>query len=158
MTEKDSSNVFAIKSSVFKDGEFIPSRYTCDGENINPLLEIKNVPPGTKSLVLIMDDPDATRGVTWDHWLLFNIDPKTHYIAEDSVPVGAYQGRNSWGNINYGGPCPPRGSKPHRYFFKVYALDTLLDLPEGATKQEIEQAMKNHIIAEAVLIGLYQRE
>jgi len=152
------ANKLEIKSSVFKNNGFIPPRYTCDGENINPLLEIKNVPEGTKSLVLIMDDPDATGGVTWDHWLLFNVDPKTHYIAEDSVPAGALQGKNSWGRINYGGPCPPRGSKPHRYMFKIYALDILLDLPEGASKQEIEKAMKDHILDEAVLIGLYQRQ
>ncbi len=147
-----------LKSSAFRDKEFIPSRYTCDGEDINPLLEIKNPPPGTKSFVLIMDDPDATGGVTWDHWLLFNIPPDTQYIVEGTVPPGALQGKNSWGRSNYGGPCPPRGSKPHRYMFKLYALDTLLDLPEGTTKEEIEKAMTGHILEQTTLIGLYARK
>jgi hypothetical protein len=147
-----------IKSSAFKDGEFIPEKFTCDGENVNPLLEIKNLPGGTKSLTLIMDDPDATSGVTWDHWILFNIDPKSQYIAEDNVPAGALQGKSSWGRASYGGPCPPRGAKPHRYMFKLYALDTLLDLTEGATKQEIEKAIENHIIDQTTLIGLYGRK
>lgn len=148
---------FELKSSAFRNNEPIPGRYTCDGEDVNPLLEIKNAPENAKSLVLIVDDPDATGGVTWDHWLLFNIDPRTQYIAEGSVPSGALQGKNSWGRANYGGPCPPRGAKTHRYMFKLYALDTQLDLPEGASKQEIEKAMEGHIIDRATLIGLYQR-
>lgn len=146
-----------MKSSAFKQKEPIPPRYTCDGEDLNPLLEIKNTPAGTKSLVLIMEDPDATGGVTWDHWLLFNIDPKTQYIAEGSVPAGARQGKNGWGRNSYGGPCPPQGSKPHRYFFKLYALDSVLNLEEGATKAEIEKAMAEHVLEKKELIGLYGR-
>jgi hypothetical protein len=145
-----------LKSSAFKAGEFIPQKFTCDGENINPFLEIRNIPPEAKSLVLIMDDPDAPAG-TWDHWLLWNIDPKTQYIPEDSVPPGARLGKNSFGRLNYGGPCPPRGSNPHRYMFKIYALDVVLELPEGASKQELLKAMEGHILDEEALIGLYAR-
>lgn len=152
------SNNFEIKISTFKNNEFIPQRYTCDGEDINPLIEIKNPPANTKSFVLIMDDPDATGGVTWDHWILFNIDPKTQYITEGGLPLNSKLGKNSWGENMYGGPCPPKGSKPHRYFFKLYALDIVLDLEEGATKQEIEKAMEGHILAYSQVIGLYQRK
>ncbi len=150
-------NGLVIKSSAFKNNEFIPAKYTCEGENVNPLLEILNVPPETKSLVLIMDDPDAPSG-TWDHWIMWNIDPKTHYIPEDSVPAGAVEGTTSFGRLGYGGPCPPRGDKPHRYMFKVYALDTVLDLKEGAVKAELEKAMAGHILDQTTLIGLYQRK
>lgn len=152
-----SSGKMILKSSAFKPNGFIPPKFTCDGENVNPLLEIREVPPNTKSLVLIMDDPDATGGVTWDHWLLYNIDPKTQYIDEASS-AAALQGKNSWGKNIYGGPCPPKGSPPHRYMFKLYALDKTLDLPEGAVKSELEQMMKGHILDEALLIGLYQRK
>ena len=110
-----------LKSPAFENGAEIPSRYTCDGENINPTLIIENVPEGVKSLVLIMDDPDATGGATWDHWLLWNIPPETKEISENSVPAGAIQGKTSWGTNKYGGPCPPKGSSPHRYMFKLYA-------------------------------------
>ena len=147
-----------LKSSAFKPQGTIPSKFTCDGENVSPLLEIREVPQGTKSFVLIMDDPDATRGVTWDHWLLFNIDLKTQYISEDSLPFGALQGKNSWGNNRYGGPCPPRGSRPHHYTFKFYALDSALDLKEGATKAELEKAMEGHVLDQTTLIGLYARK
>lgn len=148
---------FQLKSAAFKPNELIPAKFTCDGENINPLLEIKGVPENAKSLVLIMDDPDATRGQTWDHWLVFNIDPKTQYIEENNVPAGAIQGNNSWPKTEYGGPCPPKGSRPHRYMFKLYALDTMLDLEDGVTKDNLEKAMTGHILEQAVLIGLYQR-
>lgn len=150
-------NKLTIKSSAFKDGDFIPSRFTGDGENINPLLEIKNVPEGTKSLALIMDDPDATGGVTWIHWVLWNIHPKTQYIAEDSVPEGAVVGVNSWGKNEYGGPYPPKGSKPHRYMFKLFALDTTLDLSPDAPLSQLEKAMEGHILDKALLVGLYKR-
>ena len=105
-----------------------------------------------------MDDPDATGGVTWDHWLVWNINPETLVIAENTVPIGAIQGKTSFGHQKYGGPCPPPGSDPHRYMFKLYALDTTLDLSAGATKQEIESAMENHILDQITLIGLYQRK
>jgi len=142
-----------ITSSAFENNQLIPSKYTCDGENINPPLLISDVPTEAQSLVLIMDDPDAPMG-TWVHWTLFNIDSKTIEIAEDSVPSGAIQGRTNSAN-NYGGPCPPSGT--HRYFFKLYALDTELDLTAEADKAQIEQVMQNHIIDQAELIGRYSR-
>ncbi len=147
-----------LKSSVFKQNEPVPAKHTCDGANVNPFLELRNAPEGTQSFALIIDDPDATGGVTWDHWVLWNIGPKTQYISEDNVPAGAAQGKNSWGKTVYGGPCPPRGSKPHRYQFKLYALDVMLDLPEGATKQELERAMGGHILGQTVLVGRYGRQ
>jgi Raf kinase inhibitor-like YbhB/YbcL family protein len=152
------SNKMILKSSAFKPGEFIPPKFTCDGEDVNPLLEIRDVPADAKSLALIVDDPDATRGTTWVHWLLWNIDPRTQYISEDSVPFGAILGKTDFGYLRYGGPCPPRGSKPHRYMFKLYALDKMLDLPEGSTKADLERAMAGHILAEASLVGLYGRK
>lgn len=152
----DMGNI-VLKSSAFKNNDLIPTKYTCDGENVNPLIEILNMPAEAKSLALIMDDPDATGGVTWDHWLMWNIDPKTHYIPEDSVPAGAILGKTSFGKTGYGGPCPPKGSKPHRYMFKIYALDTLLDLAEGAAKSELLKSMEDHILDEGLIIGLYGR-
>lgn len=146
-----------IKSSGFKDGEYIPVKYTCAGDNVNPFLEIRNVPQGTKSLALIMDDPDATGGRTWDHWILWNIESGTQYISEDTVPHNAVQGKNGWGSNRYGGPCPPEGNKPHRYMFKLYALDTTLNLPEGSSKEELIGAMEGHILEDAVLIGMFGR-
>lgn len=146
-----------LKSSGFKDGETIPSKYTCDGEDVNPLFEIRNVPAQTKSLALVLDDPDATRGTPWDHWILWNIPASTQYISEDSIPHGAIQGKNSFEHERYGGPCPPHGSKPHRYIFKLYALDTTIDIPAGSTKQDLEVAMNGHIIDQAVLTGMYGR-
>jgi len=151
------ANTFILKSAAFKDNDFIPAQYTCEGENVNPLLEILNAPEGTQSLALIMEDPDAPRG-TWDHWILWNIDPRTHYILQDTVPMRAVQGKTSFGALRYGGPCPPRGDKPHRYLFKVYALDVILDLPEGAEKAELEKALVGHIRGETTLTGLYQRK
>ncbi|MDI6734315.1 MAG: YbhB/YbcL family Raf kinase inhibitor-like protein [Patescibacteria group bacterium] len=147
-----------LKSSAFKQNEIIPQKHTCDGDNVNPLLEIRNVPPETKSSVLIVDDPDATRGGVWDHWLIWNINPKTQYIDEDTVPAGAIQGKNSFNNQKYGGPCPPKGSNPHRYMFKLYALDTELNLPEGSTKTELEKAMVGHVLDQTILIGFYSRK
>jgi len=139
-------------SSIFKNNENIPSKYTCDGSNISPELTVTNIPENTASLVLIMDDPDAP-GQTWDHWIVFNM-PVTNKIEEGVSPQGI-KGTNSWNKLGYGGPCPPSGT--HRYFFKLFALDTNLNLEEGATKQEIETAMQPHIIEKAELIGLYSR-
>ena len=146
-----------LKSSSFKNGAFIPAKHTCDGEDVNPLIEILNVPEGTKSLTFIIDDPDAPAG-TWDHWILWNIDPRTHYIPEDTVPGNALQGKTSFSRPGYGGPCPPKGDRAHRYMFKVYALDVLLDLAEGASKPELLQAMEGHILEQGVLTGLYARK
>lgn len=144
-----------ITSPSFQDNGSIPSKYTCDGENVNPPLVIKDVPSGTKSLTLIVDDPDAPRG-TWVHWIVWNIDPQTTQISERSVPAQASEGQTDFGKPGYGGPCPPSGT--HRYFFKVYALDTTLDLSLQADKAELEKAMEGHVLDKAELIGLYSRE
>lgn len=146
-----------IKSSSFKDGEMIPKKYTCDGEDINPLLEIRHVPNNAKSLVLIIDDPDAIRGIPWDHWLMWNIPPRSQYIQEGVVPSGAVQGTGSSGRIKYIGPCPVKGKDPHHYIFSLYALDCELELSEGAKKDELLRAIDGHIISKAELVGLYGR-
>lgn len=143
-----------IESTTFKNNEKISSKYTCDGENINPELVLNDVPKEAKELVLIMDDPDAPRG-TWDHWVLWNIPPKITNIAENSVPLGATLGLNSSGKNEYQGPCPPSGS--HRYFFKLYAINILITLKENANKKDLLNAIEGHILAEAELIGKYKR-
>jgi Raf kinase inhibitor-like YbhB/YbcL family protein len=143
-----------IKSPAFVTNGYIPARYSCDGADINPPLEIADVPAGTKSLALIVDDPDAPIGM-WVHWVVWNIDPATREIAEDSVPSGSTQGKNDWKRNGYGGPCPPSGV--HRYFFKLYALDTRLNLGAGTTKAELEKGMQGHILASSELIGLYKK-
>jgi len=140
-----------IKSPVFDNNKSIPSKYTCDGDDVNPPLIIEGIPEGTKSLVLIVDDPDAPMG-TWDHWIVWNI-PLTNKIEENSVP--GTEGLNDFRRHSYGGPCPPSGT--HRYFFKVYALDTKLNLDSNSRKKDIEKAMKGHILAQGELIGLYGR-
>ncbi|MFX1532967.1 MAG: YbhB/YbcL family Raf kinase inhibitor-like protein [Promethearchaeota archaeon] len=145
---------FKLTSPAFNHEELIPRKYTCQGEDVNPELHIEAVPEDTKSLVLIMDDPDAPIG-TWDHWVVYNIDPTISKIPENSVPPNAMQGRNSWKRNNYGGPCPPFGT--HRYYFKLYALDTVLNLPIKSNKKVVEGAMKGHILAEAVLMGKYKK-
>ena len=142
-----------LTSSAFTNNGKIPSKYTCDGNNINPELIISNVPKNAKSLVLIMDDPDAPIG-NWDHWVVFNIPVTTNVINEDSEAQGV-AGKNSWKKTGYGGPCPP--DREHRYFFKLYALDTSLNLEEGATKKEVENAIKNHILEKNELVGRYER-
>lgn len=154
---KEPMEPFKLKTSAFKEGEKIPAKYTCDGDDVSPLLEIRNVPANTKSLALIMDDPDASRGTPWDHWLMWNIDPATQYISEDNIPNGAVQGNNSWGKAKYGGPCPPVGKPAHRYVFVLYALDTMLDLQTGATKEELLRAMEAHIISHTSIVGTYNR-
>jgi len=149
---------FILKSSAFKEGELIPAKYACDGDDVNPMLEIRNAPENAKSFALIVDDPDATRGVPWDHWLVWNIGAKTQYIPEDTVPGDAVQGRTSFGHEKYNGPCPPRGAPAHRYFFKLYALDAMLALPAGATSATLTTAMQGHIIMETHLMGRYARQ
>jgi Raf kinase inhibitor-like YbhB/YbcL family protein len=143
-----------IASPAFVNNGYIPARFTCDGTDINPPLEISNVPAEAKSLALIVDDPDAPVGI-WVHWVVWNIDPATREIAEDNVPRNAAPGKNDWKRNTYGGPCPPSGV--HRYFFKLYALNTRLNLGTGTTKRELEKAMHGHILASAELIGLYKR-
>jgi Raf kinase inhibitor-like YbhB/YbcL family protein len=143
-----------IYSPAFKNNSHIPAKYTCDGQDLNPPLLIENVPSGAKSLALIVDDPDAPVG-TWVHWVVWNIPPGSKEIKENSVPQDARQGINDFGKHNYGGPCPPPGT--HRYFFKLYALDTLLNLGANSTKADLENAMAGHIIEQAQIIGLYKR-
>lgn len=143
-----------IESSAFKNNKLIPKIYTCDGENINPPLIISDVPENAKSLVLIVDDPDAPAG-TYVHWTVWNIDPKVTGIPENSVPAGAVEGVTDAGRPGYVGMCPPSGT--HRYFFKLFALDTTLDLSPSARAGDIEKEMEANILAEAQLVGMYRR-
>lgn len=148
-----------ITSPAFSDNGIIPSRYTCEGANVSPPLEIKDVPSNAKSLVLIMDDPDVPTRVrmdrNWDHWIIFNMPVTTEQIPEAKSPASGVHGKTTFGHNRYGGPCPP--DREHRYFFKLYALNILLPLQEGATKKEIEKAMQGHIVAESQLIGRYEK-
>ncbi|OGE79013.1 MAG: hypothetical protein A2751_00950 [Candidatus Doudnabacteria bacterium RIFCSPHIGHO2_01_FULL_46_14] len=144
-----------ITSSAFANNQNIPAKYTCDEENVNPPLEISDIPAEAKSLALIVDDPDAPVADGWVHWLVWNINPATKQIAENSVPPAGVEGTTSFGKPGYGGPCPPSGA--HHYFFKLYALDTTLDLPASIDKSGLEQAMENHILGQAQIIGLYSR-
>jgi Raf kinase inhibitor-like YbhB/YbcL family protein len=151
---------FTVTSTAFAEGQPIPQPYTGDGKDVSPPLQWSGVPAGTKSLALVCEDPDAPRGL-WVHWVLYNLPPTATGLPEGVPPQpeltsGARQGKNDWGKIGYGGPAPPRG-KPHRYFFKVHALDTLLDLPAGATRAELLQAMQGHVLAEGQLLGTYSR-
>lgn len=140
-----------ITSPQFGNNAFIPKKYTCQGDDINPPLTISGAPRETKSFALIVDDPDAP-GRTWVHWVVFDI-PLTSEIPENSIP--GKQGINDFGKRNYGGPCPPSGT--HRYFFKLYALKSILNIREGANKKELENAMQGHILEEAELVGLYEK-
>src|SRR4030095_10170279 len=144
-------NNLKIISTVFSHNGHIPPLYTCEGKNINPPLIVENIPDGTKTLALIVEDPDAPKGV-FDHWVCWNISPN-EAITENSNPGIA--GTNSFGKTGYGGPCPPSGV--HRYFFKVFALDANLDLLAGSGKKELLDAMKGHVLANAELMGVYQK-
>lgn len=160
-------NSFQITSPAFGHNQMIPVKYTCQGEDINPPLVIENIPRGTGSLILIMDDPDAPMG-TWVHWTVWNITPHTGEIPENSIPkrapwdpespmtpLPAMEGMTDFGKPGYGGPCPPSGT--HRYFFKLYALDARLAFQGTPSRQELEKAMQGHILDKAELIGLYQK-
>lgn len=144
-----------LESNAFKNGQEIPKKYGYKNNNINPPLNIKQIPQNTKSLVLIMDDPDAMNvvGKIWVHWILWNIESTTKEIKENSIPTDAIEGKTDFGEIGYGGPAPP--DKEHKYIFKLYALDNKLNLNVGASKEQVEASMKNHIIAEAQLIGKF---
>ncbi len=142
-----------LTSPVFNDGGNIPSKYTCDGEDISPPLEISDVPSETETIALVMDDPDAPVG-TFTHWVVWNIPKDTTKIEEGKEPQGV-QGRTDFGKKGYGGPCPPSGT--HNYRFKLYALKKRLDLKEGASKKEVEKAMQGSIVEEALLTGKYRR-
>ncbi len=143
-----------ITSSAFAHHQPIPAKYTCDGADLIPPLQFADVPSGAASLVLIVDDPDAPVG-TWDHWIVWNLPPNTAGVKEGKPPQGIV-GKNSWKKNAWGGPCPP--DREHRYFFKLYALETKLDLPASSTKRDVEKAMKGHVLAEATLIGTYDRK
>lgn len=156
------SNVnMKITSSAFEHNNNIPSKYTCDGENISPPLEFSDIPKDAKSLVLIVDDPDVPAEIRpdrmWIHWVMFNISADIREISENSN--SGVKGKNSFSHFNYGGPCPPPQYEPstHRYYFKLYALDVVLELSEGAAKAEVEAEMEGHILDKAELIGLYSR-
>jgi Raf kinase inhibitor-like YbhB/YbcL family protein len=148
----------SLSSSAFKDGQPIPTQYTCDGKNISPPLAWSGLPVNTQSLLLILDDPDAPSGV-WTHWIVYNLPADASELAEDKAPSApnAKQGINDFKKPGYGGPCPP-GGKAHRYFFKIFALDTMLDLSAGATRKEVDAAMAKHVLAMGQLMGTYQRK
>lgn len=156
----NSASALELKSSAFKDGEFIPVRYTCKGEDVSPPLEWSGAPAETKSFALIMDDPDAPFG-TWDHWVMYDISKDAVSLTEsipqkDVLPDGSKQGVNGFRRIGYGGPCPPPGS-PHRYIFALYALDAALDLKPGLNKKSVLKAMEGHVLGSSKLTGLFRR-
>lgn len=149
-----------VTSPAFDQGGMIPTKYTCDGADVSPTIKWGSSPEGTKSFALISDDPDAPAG-TWVHWIIFNIPPDANELAENippekKLPNGSKHGTNDFKKIGYGGPCPPSGT--HRYFFKLYALDSGLDLNPGATKKELLSAMEGHVLDEGELIGKYKRQ
>jgi Raf kinase inhibitor-like YbhB/YbcL family protein len=153
---EEPENPFGITSPAFNHSGYMPSEYSCEGSDVNPQLNIMNVPNGTQSLALIMDDPDTVSalGFAWVHWLLWNISPTITVIETNSTPANAAVGRNGLGQSRYQGPCPPEGSS-HHYYFKLYALDIDINLPSGSTKDELLQAMDGHVIAQTQLIGRY---
>ena len=158
-TTMEQSNAMQLTSAAFEQGAGIPARYTCDGENLSPPLAWAGVPPGTKTLALIADDPDAPMG-TWVHWVVYNLPTSTAglpegYAADPQRSDGTCQGVTDFHRTGYGGPCPPSGT--HRYFFTLYALDTACSLAPGATAKELEAAMRGHILAQAQLMGTYRR-
>jgi Raf kinase inhibitor-like YbhB/YbcL family protein len=149
-----------LESSAFTEGQPIPSKYTCEDADVSPALAWLEAPQSTKALALIVDDPDAPAG-TWVHWVIYNLPAQTHALPE-AVPKteqaqGGVQGKNDFKKVGYGGPCPPPG-KVHRYFFKLYALDSALRLKAGASKAEVEKAMAGHVVAHAELMGTYKRK
>jgi Raf kinase inhibitor-like YbhB/YbcL family protein len=151
----NAASSISVTSPAFQAGGDIPAKFTCNGTNVNPELQITGVPNEAKSLVLIVDDPDAPRGL-FTHWIVWNIDPKTAQVAENSAPAAAVQGTSDFGKRNYGGPCPPSGT--HRYFFKIFALDTKLDLKPSARRAELEAARLGHVLAQGELMGRYSHK
>jgi Raf kinase inhibitor-like YbhB/YbcL family protein len=151
---------FVLETKAFPKGGAIPARYTCSGDDVSPALSWSGAPQGTKSFALIVDDPDAPSG-TFTHWIVYDLPAATHQLPEsvsktDDLSGGGRQGRNDFRRVGYGGPCPPPG-KPHRYFFKLYALNAALNLPAGASRQDVEGAMRSHVIAQAELMGQFAR-
>jgi Raf kinase inhibitor-like YbhB/YbcL family protein len=153
--DMNAASSISVTTPAFQAGGDIPAKFTCNGANMNPELKINGTPNEAKSLVLIVDDPDAPHGL-FTHWILWNIDPKTTNIGENSAPVGGIQGTNDFGKRNYGGPCPPSGT--HRYFFKIFALDTKLDLKPSARRAELDAAMRGHTLAQGELMGRYSHK
>jgi hypothetical protein len=160
--EKGEKNMaFAISSTSFTSGGDIAKKFTCDGADVSPQLTWSEPPAGTKSFALLVDDPDAPVG-NWNHWVLWNVPPETRHLGEGTskdaqLPDGSQQGRNDFGKTGYNGPCPPPG-KPHRYYFKLFALDTKLDLKSGvASNRQLEAAMKEHILAQTEWMGKFGR-
>ena len=151
----NAASSISITSPAFQAGGDIPAKFTCNGANISPELQISGVPSEAKSLVLIVDDPDAPRGL-FTHWITWNIDPKTTRVGENSAPAGAVQGTNDFGKSNYGGPCPPSGT--HRYFFKIFALDNKLELKASARRAELDAAMRGHILGQGELMARYSHK
>jgi hypothetical protein len=158
-SQGETAMTIQITSPAFSEGNPIPKKYTCDAEDVSPPLAWSGLPAGTQSMALIADDPDAPVG-TWVHWVIFNLPPTlpglSEGIAKTPTVEGGIQGNNDFRKAGYGGPCPPRG-KPHRYFFKLYALDTSLALEAGASKADVEKAMRGHILAQGQLMGTYSR-
>ncbi len=159
--DRNQKNAMQLTSTAFSEGEPIPAKYTCDQKDVSPPLKWTGAPAGTKSFALIADDPDAPVG-TWVHWVVYDLPATSAELPEDSpkgqyLPGGARQGLNDFRRLGYGGPCPPPG-KPHRYFFKLYALDTVLDLKPGLSKKDLERAMDKHVLAQAQLMGTYKRK
>jgi Raf kinase inhibitor-like YbhB/YbcL family protein len=151
----NAASSISITSPSFQAGGDIPTKFTCNGTNVSPELQISSVPNEAKSLLLIVDDPDAPRGL-FTHWIVWNIDPKTTRVAENSAPTAGVQGINDFGKRNYGGPCPPSGT--HRYFFKIFALDTKLELKPGARRAELDAAMRGHVLAQGELMARYSHK
>ena len=154
------ASVIQLVSPAFTHGAVIPVEHTCDGANLSPSLSWSDVPVERRSLALVCDDPDAPRG-TWVHWVLYNLPGESVELSTGiptlpELPSGARQGRNESGEIGYGGPCPPPG-KPHRYYFRLYALDIMLTLPHGVSRRELDEAMSDHVLAQGTLMGTYQR-
>jgi len=158
-TTQTTGGSLKLTSTAFKEGEPIPRQYTCNGVNVSPSLEWSGVPKSAKTVVIIADDPDAPAG-TWVHWVLYNLPADNIGMVEnlpatEELRAGGFQGKNDFGKIGYGGPCPPSGT--HRYFFKIYALDSELPLKAGATKAEVEKAMEGHVVTQGQLMGTYRR-
>ncbi len=160
LAKAEGDSAMHLKSSAFNNGEMIPGKYTCDGTNVSPSLEWASVPADTQSFALVCDDPDAPMG-TWVHWVYYDIPAGVKHLPENVAPSehppsGGTHGVNDFRKTGYGGPCPPGGT--HRYYFKIYALDVMLNLPSGATKKEILTAMRGHILGQAKLMGKYKRQ
>lgn len=156
-TEEPSLTGLTIISPVFRGGAAIPPQYTCRGQNVNPSLNIFNVPETAQSLTLILHDPDAVSG-DFLHWLVWDIPPGTEAISVNDVPVGAIQGKNGGGDNGYTGPCPPKGTGTHHYIFDLYALDTTLDLPSDSDLRSVTSAQKGHVLEHCSLTGLFSAE